>query len=82
MTKTTSLSEKLVLEYQKKKKQKLFAEANKSEAEIPMLQIDGVLMNPEESLHYLKLRLEAYERAKREQQDVKLICPTCGYSSL
>ena len=82
MTKTTSLSEKLVLENQKKKKQKLFAEANKSEAEIPMLQIDGVLMNPEESLHYLKLRLEAYERAKMEQQDVKLICPTCGYSSL
>jgi rubrerythrin len=73
-----SLYEKLILEYQKRKKIELFNEAKKNKLKIPMLQVDGVLMNPEESLHYLKLHLEAYQKAKEEHNEVKLVCPACG----
>ncbi len=78
MSKNIPLSENLILKYQKMNKQKLFTEARRSKAQIPMLQIDGVLMNPKESLQYLKLRVEAYQKAKKEQQEVKMVCPTCG----
>jgi len=69
---------KLVLEQHKKEKQKLFSEAKKPKLKVPMLQIDGVLMTPVESLRYLKLHLEAYQKAKDKEQEVSMVCPTCG----
>ena len=68
----------LVLEQHKKEKQKLFSEAKKPKLKVPMLQIDGVLMTPVESLRYLKLHLEAYQKAKDKEQEVSMVCPTCG----
>ena len=67
----------LVEQYQDRKKQKLLDEALKEEEKIPMLHIDGVLMDPKESLHYLRLRLEAYERALAHRREALTICPTC-----
>ena len=69
---------KLVLERHKEEKQKLFSEAKKPKLKVPMLQVNGVLMNPVEALRYLKLHLEAYQKAKKKAEEVSMVCPTCG----
>ena len=68
----------LLLRHNKKERLKLFSEAKKPSLEIPMLKIDGVLMTPLESLNYLKIRVEAYQKAKNAQKEVVMVCPTCG----
>ena len=77
-TAQNSFTEGLLESYRKREKERLFHEARKPSTEIPLLQVDGVLMDPEESLNYLKLRLEAFQRAKEHEESIQMICPTCG----
>ena len=70
--------QKLVLERHKEEKLKLFSEAKKPTLKVPMLQVNGVLMDPVEALRYLKLHLEAYQKAKKKAEEVSMVCPSCG----
>ena len=72
-----SLAESLLKAHRNDEKRRLFREARRLSAEVPMLTVDGVLMAPNEALRYLKLRLESYQEALKRAEDVKLICPVC-----
>jgi len=69
---------KLLLEYQKIQKKKLLKEARVASADIPLIQIDGVLMNPKEVLQYVKLRLDSYKEGLKNKEPTGGVCPACG----
>ena len=73
-----AFAEGLLEAYRAKEKKRLFEEARTSSAKVPLLQINGALMNPKEALQYLKLRMESYLKAKKKEKDLQLVCPTCG----
>ena len=77
MNKYTPLSESLIIEYQKVKRERLFNEAKTSNTQIHLFQIDGVMMNLEESVRYLKLYVESHQRSKRKERLDPAECPTC-----
>ena len=79
-TKTTQEETKrqFIEAYRRKERNRLFEEAKKPTLKVPMLQVNGVLMTPVEALRYLKLHLEAYQKARDKEQEVSMVCPTCG----
>ena len=72
-----TFTESVLQAHRNDEKRRLQSKPQEHPIDVPLININGVLMNPRESAKYLMARLRDYERALESTGDVQLVCPTC-----